>query len=238
MLLFLTEAAQPNRHLQNLAHPPMQRSTSCHLLVLRTRCWAPPCPKTLSEEFVRERQMVRCAGGVRGPRRLTRQGSSHCNPQITLTMSQSSPPKPGGAKMGQGEEVSRTQHRDGHVPAMRTWLIHERCLSVLIAQARGTAIVTIRWSQETTTSRNTRAGSHLWKDARRSWSSFRFALLENALLKVLKRPGEVAARPQNEELQHAVRSSTGQQPPLTRRNTNAVLLSCKHSRRFAERLGS
>ncbi len=29
----------------------------------------------------------------------------------------------------------------GHVPAVRTWLIHERCLSVLKAQARGAAIV-------------------------------------------------------------------------------------------------
>ncbi len=98
-----------------------------------------PCPsrdtvmkrshmKQSSAGFVRERQMVRCARGVRGLRRRTRQGSSHCNPQITLTMSRSSPPKPGGARTGQGEgdtpsfdeDVSGTQYRDGHVPAMRT----------------------------------------------------------------------------------------------------------------------
>ncbi len=52
----------------------------------------------------------------------------NCFPLITLTMSRSSTPKPGGARMGHGkgdtpsfgEDVSGTQHRDGHVPAMRT----------------------------------------------------------------------------------------------------------------------
>ncbi len=63
------------------------------------RCWAPPGPC----ELIREHQMVRCAGGVRCPRRRTRRGSSHCDPQITLTMSRSSPPKPGGARTGQGK---------------------------------------------------------------------------------------------------------------------------------------
>ncbi len=37
--IFLMKAAQPNHHLQNLARP---------LLVLQTRWWAPPCPRTLS----------------------------------------------------------------------------------------------------------------------------------------------------------------------------------------------
>ncbi len=55
---------------------------------------------------------------------------------------------------------------------------------------------------------------------------------------ILKHPGEVAARPQNEKLQHFVSSSTGQQPPLMHRNTNAHLLSCRHSQRFAESLSS
>ncbi len=60
-----------------------------------------------------------CTGGLRGPRRRTRRGSSHCDPQITLTMSRSSPPKPGDLYLlvWQG---GRTQHCDGHVPAMRT----------------------------------------------------------------------------------------------------------------------
>ncbi len=40
-----------------------------------------------SAALIREHQVVRCAGGVRGPRRRTRWGSSHCDPQITLTMS-------------------------------------------------------------------------------------------------------------------------------------------------------
>ncbi len=39
---------------------------------------------------------------------------------------------------------------------------------------------------------------------------------------ILKHPGEVAARPQNEKLQHFVSSSTGQQPPLMHCNTNAI----------------
>ncbi len=30
---------------QSLVHPPMQRSASCHPLALRTRCWAPSCPR-------------------------------------------------------------------------------------------------------------------------------------------------------------------------------------------------
>ncbi len=74
------------------------------------------------------------------------------------------------------EEVSGAQHRHGHVPAVRTWLIHERCLSVPKAQARGAA-----WSLK--------------------------------------------------------ECSTGQQPPLTRRNTYAVSLALQTLWRFA-RLGS
>ncbi len=52
------------------------------------------------------------------------------DPQITLTMSRSSPPLQidGGPRLGHGKgdtpsfdkEVSGPQHRDGHVPAMRT----------------------------------------------------------------------------------------------------------------------
>ncbi len=118
---------------------------------------AGPCPVRGSSELVRKHQMVQCAGGMRGPRRRTRRGSSHSDPQITLTMSRSSPPRDGGTRTGHGkgdtpsfdEEVSGPQHCDGHVPAMRTWPIHECCFSVLIAQARDTAIVTVRWSQET-----------------------------------------------------------------------------------------
>ncbi len=64
------------------------------------RCWARPVRGPC--ELIREHQTVRCAGGVRGPRRCTRRGSSHCDPQITLTMSRSSPPRPGGARTGQG----------------------------------------------------------------------------------------------------------------------------------------
>ncbi len=45
--IWLGNATLPDGHLQNLAHPLMERSTSCHLLVLRTRCWAPPCPRSL-----------------------------------------------------------------------------------------------------------------------------------------------------------------------------------------------
>ncbi len=136
-------------------------------------CWgtewdAGPRPVRGPRMLIWEPQTVRCARGVRGPRRRTRRGSSHCDPQITLALSRGSPPS-GGTRTGQSkgdtptssEEVSGAQHRHGHVPTVRTWLIHERCLSVPKAQARGAAIVTIRWSQEPTTSRNARAGSHL-----------------------------------------------------------------------------
>ncbi len=51
-------------------------------------------------------------------------------------MSRSSPPKPGGARTGQGEgdtppfdeEVSGTQHRDGHVPMFNENMTHPRAL--------------------------------------------------------------------------------------------------------------
>ncbi|KAL0192542.1 hypothetical protein M9458_010838, partial [Cirrhinus mrigala] len=38
------------------------------------------------------------------------------------------------------ETESGPQLCDGHTPAMRAWLIHKSCLSVLNAQTHGTAI--------------------------------------------------------------------------------------------------
>ncbi len=107
--------------IQSLARPSMQQSISC-----------PLCGPS---HLIREQQRVRSASRVRGPRRRTRRGSSHCYPQIALTTSQSSPPllRDGGTRTGHGkgdtssfdEEVCGLQHRDGHIPAVRTWLIHD-----------------------------------------------------------------------------------------------------------------
>ncbi len=41
--------------------------------------------------LIREPQPVRCARGVRGPRRRTRRGSSHCDPQIECSTGQQPP---------------------------------------------------------------------------------------------------------------------------------------------------
>ncbi len=161
-------------------------------------------------------------------------------------MSRSSPPRDRRTKTGLGEghtpsvdeEVSGPQHHDDHVQTMRTWIIHERCSSVLIVQAQDTAIVTIRWSQITTTSRNTWAGSHFQKYTHRSWSSFRYCLFRKG--KVLKHPGKAVARLQNGSCSMLRwSSSTGQQLSLTHCNTNthqnAVLQTLSE---ISRRLGS
>ncbi len=132
---------------------------------------AGPHPVPGPSHLIQEHRRARSARRVRGQWRLTWWGNSHCYPQITLTTSWCSLLllRDRETRMGNGkgdtplfdEEVSGSQHCDGHIVTMRTWLIHERCFSILIAQARDTAFVTIRWSQAATTSTNTRAERHL-----------------------------------------------------------------------------
>ncbi len=63
--------------------------------------------------------------------------------ELDRSMATPPPPPPPFA-----EEVSGAQHHDGHGLPIWTWLIHERCFSVLIAQVR-------KWPLP-----ETRAGSH------------------------------------------------------------------------------
>ncbi len=90
-----------------------------------TRWWAPPCPRSLSAH----------PGTPDGAMHWSCERPAETHSTGKLSLWSSSHPDLG---------VNETQHDHSHVPTMRTLLIHERCLSLLIAQARGTAIVAIR----------------------------------------------------------------------------------------------
>ncbi len=102
MPLFLTEAEQLNRHLQSLARPPMQRSTSCYPLALRTRCWAPPCPR-IQWAHPETPDGAMCWRNERPAETHSTGEALTVILTMTMTMSRSSPPRDGGTRTGHGE---------------------------------------------------------------------------------------------------------------------------------------
>ncbi len=90
---------------------------------------------------------------------------NHCNPQTTCANAWSSPCLAAAGTRTRSRQRQQSyapfkvkepgpQLWDDHLPAMRTWLIHKRHLSVLDAQAHEAVIVTITQRQVTTASRN------------------------------------------------------------------------------------
>ncbi len=121
---------------------------------------------------------------------------------------------------------------------MRAWLIHERCFSVLIAQDK---TWTVRWSQEMATSRNTRAGS-IFKKA----PVARGALLDIALSDIALLEKEKCWNAQERSQRDCRIRAPACSDEAAALNSNlrwhtvmptvAKMLSCRHSRGFAEGL--
>ncbi len=115
----------------------------------------------------RYHRRLRSAWGVRN----STWGSPHRNPQITSdsTGCCAAPCARANARSRQRQRdpamfdtaESIAQLRDGHVPTRRTWTIHESLLSVLNAQTREAAIVTVLRHQRSTAPRNARVIRHL-----------------------------------------------------------------------------
>ncbi len=117
--------------------------------------------------FQRQPHRLRSAWGVRD----SSWGSPDRNPQITSDSTGCSGAPDAGTHAGSRQRQrdsamfdiaeSITQLRDGHVPTRRTWTVHESLLSVLNAQTREAAIVTVLRRQKPTTPRNARVIRHL-----------------------------------------------------------------------------
>ncbi len=124
--------------------------------------WSSPLCR-VSSPIQRHPRQLRSAWGVRN----STWGSPHRNPQITSdstrccaalcarTNARSRQRQRDPAMFDIAETIAQLQ--DGHVPTRRTWTIHESLHSVLNAQTREAAIVTVLRHQKPTTPRKARS---------------------------------------------------------------------------------
>ncbi len=158
-------ATQPSRHPEK--RELTLRCSDRHLVVRGSTEGTGVYPALQrSQPVQRQPHRLRSAWGVRD----SSWGSPDRNPQITSDSPDAAAPRvPGRTRIAAEAEGLRkfdiaesiTQLRDGHVPTKRTWTIHESPLSVLNAQTREAAIVTVLRRQKPTTPRNARVIRHL-----------------------------------------------------------------------------